>query len=512
MKKYLTLLFMALMVTILTMGTGIRVQASTPKTGNISFVGIAAKVPDVNAVSIKIQNKPTKPMVKGTELKLRVKISPAAAKNSKIIWTSSKKKVASVTSKGIVRAHKKGTTVITASVDGTMKKVSFRLRVINSIKLKKIRITGGKQVYVGKTLQLSTVLSPRNTTDQDIQWSSGNKSVATVDKYGKVTARKKGKVTITALEKSSKKKATYRITVKKIPVTGISFAQSNVRSMEVGSKMTLAMYVTPMDATEKKIIWKSSDKTAATVDKNGTVTALRPIECVDITATSADNKNLSCTWTLKITLTDGFITEKMLDDLDLATIKKVMFVAHPDDESFWGGAHLLEDEYLVVCITHGWNVGRRSAFADVMHTTNDKYLILSYPDARKQLPGGRYETDMLTTCRGALQKDVERVLSYKKWDMVVTHNPIGEYVKYHHQQVSKAVTDGFNDILGDSSELWYFGRFYAADKNPGEQIDPELLMIKNRMMSRYYATASGAIMAFGHMVPFENWIPASEWE
>lgn len=40
----------------------------------------------------------------------------------------------------------------------------------------------------------------------------------------------------------------------------------------------------------------------------------------------------------------------------------MMITAHPDDETLWGGGHLLEGEYLVVCMTHGWNEKRRTAF------------------------------------------------------------------------------------------------------------------------------------------------------
>ena len=42
-----------------------------------------------------------------------------------------------------------------------------------------------------------------------------------------------------------------------------------------------------------------------------------------------------------------------------------------------------------------------------------------------------------------MQKDIETILSYKNWEQVVTHNPTGEYGKYHHQQISKLVTKGF---------------------------------------------------------------------
>lgn len=46
---------------------------------------------------------------------------------------------------------------------------------------------------------------------------------------------------------------------------------------------------------------------------------------------------------------------KDLSKIDLNKAKKLMIVAHPDDETLWGGAHLLEDDYLVVCITCGPN-------------------------------------------------------------------------------------------------------------------------------------------------------------
>ena len=64
-----------------------------------------------------------------------------------------------------------------------------------------------------------------------------------------------------------------------------------------------------------------SNKTSATVDENGTVTALRPIETVTITAVYKTNPALTCSWNLKITRTKGYITKQMLDNLDLTSIK-----------------------------------------------------------------------------------------------------------------------------------------------------------------------------------------------
>lgn len=74
------------------------------------------------------------------------------------------------------------------------------------------------------------------------------------------------------------------------------------------------------------------------------------------------------------------VTAADLDALDLDGYDKVMFVAHPDDDLLWGGRHLIEDDYLVVCMTRGNDPVRSAEFKSVMEATGDKYLILSYPD------------------------------------------------------------------------------------------------------------------------------------
>ena len=55
---------------------------------------------------------------------------------------------------------------------------------------------------------------------------------------------------------------------------------------------------------------------------------------------------------------------------------------HPDDESYWGGAHLLEDNYLVVCITNGDNSVRHKEFFNALQYSGDEGVILEYPDIK----------------------------------------------------------------------------------------------------------------------------------
>jgi len=63
-----------------------------------------------------------------------------------------------------------------------------------SVKLNLTFATVGK----GKTIQLAATVSPANTTNKKIVWSSSNKKVAVVDSVGKVKAVGKGTARITA--------------------------------------------------------------------------------------------------------------------------------------------------------------------------------------------------------------------------------------------------------------------------------------------------------------------------
>jgi len=118
-----------------------------------------------------------------------------------IKWTSSNKKVATVSSKGKVTAKAAGKSKITANVNG--KKYTCTVTV-KTPKLNKTKLT----LYTGKTATLK-LTGPKVTS-----WTSSNSKIATVNKKGKITAKKAGKVTITAKAAGKKYKCTVTIKVK----------------------------------------------------------------------------------------------------------------------------------------------------------------------------------------------------------------------------------------------------------------------------------------------------------
>ncbi len=85
----------------------------------------------------------------------------------------------------------------------------------SKIEAKSVKMSKTKaSLKVGETTTLKATIKPKNVTDKTVTWKSSNKKVATVDKNGKVTAKKKGTCTITAVT-SNGKKAKCKITVKK---------------------------------------------------------------------------------------------------------------------------------------------------------------------------------------------------------------------------------------------------------------------------------------------------------
>lgn len=174
--------------------------------------------------SLSIQIKSTKvsgkslPVTKGQSYTLKAVVSPktTAAENAKVKWSTSNKKVATVSSKGKVKIKATGTVKITAkTADG--KKATVTLKAKKAVvKVSKLTIKGNKQMKVKAKQTLKATVSPITAKNQKVTWKSSNKKVATVSSKGVVTAKKKGTVTITATTKDgSKKTAKIKITVKK---------------------------------------------------------------------------------------------------------------------------------------------------------------------------------------------------------------------------------------------------------------------------------------------------------
>ena len=116
-----------------------------------------------------------------------------------------------------------------------------------------------------------------------IEWTSSDKSVATVDATGMVVAVSAGEADITASVTDSEMSAVCKVTVK-VAAKDITVPDNLDVKLNDGNETTVEATVSPADATDVKVSYASTDEAVATVDKDGKVQVLQPGEC-DITTT-----------------------------------------------------------------------------------------------------------------------------------------------------------------------------------------------------------------------------------
>ena len=206
--------------------------------------------------------------------------------------------------------------------------------------------------------------------------------------------------------------------------------------------------------------------------------------------------------------TEGQVTKEMLDELPLSNCTKLMVVAHPDDETLWGGAHLTEGGWFVVCLTNGYNEVRKNEFYEVIKESGNVGLILKYPD----LVGGK-RSDWATS-KPQIAKDLDLLMKYKHWGMVATHNPDGEYGHIHHKMTSRLMTESYyKNCWGNN--LYYFERYYSARRLPSVEASlrkvPQSSVDKKVELLKIYKSQSHVVDEHIDLESYEDLIRASEW-
>lgn len=143
---------------------------------------------------------------------------------------------------------------------------------------------------IGETISLEAKIEPENTTHKDVKWESNNPNIVSVrndEVFGGkavVTALQEGEAIITASVGSIT--ATCKITVNPTKLEGISFDQAE-KTVKEGESFVLTPVFTPENASNKKVIWTSSNQSIATVDQEGKVSTHSFGECI-IKAISED--------------------------------------------------------------------------------------------------------------------------------------------------------------------------------------------------------------------------------
>lgn len=245
-------------------------------------VSVTAKKIDLRMVLL---NKTELSLNVGEAFTLTTTLVPENATVQTILWSTSDPGVATVED-GHVKALKEGSANVLVSVDGKTAKCAVTVNYISvrSITLDKTSVI----LYEGEDATLSASIKPENATYKDITWTSSDPQIATVED-GKVHAIKKGSTTIKA--EANGKSALCQVDVLS-SLTEISLSKSEL-SMGIGETEKLTVILSPKDATLREgITWSSTDESIASVDDNGTVTAIK--EGTATISASVEGKKAEC--------------------------------------------------------------------------------------------------------------------------------------------------------------------------------------------------------------------------
>lgn len=273
------------LASLLSLGSAVITATCEGKSATCSINVVPLVIP-VESVVLNAENIE---MRLGDEVTLTATIKPADATDLTLIWESSNERIVTVlngklTAVGVGEAE---VTVKASNNKSATVSVAVKPIMAESIILNQTSFTGRP----GDTLQLTATVSPSNTTDKTVTWTSSDINVATVDNSGLVSLKAAGTATITAT--AGNKSATCKITVipYTVEVTSITLDKSNIEVKE-GETATLTATIHPDNATDKNVTWSSSDSKIASIT-NGVVTGIS-VGTATITATSSNGKKANC--------------------------------------------------------------------------------------------------------------------------------------------------------------------------------------------------------------------------
>ncbi|MDF2943325.1 MAG: hypothetical protein K0S01_2183 [Herbinix sp.] len=254
------------LVTLLKPGSVSIIATSDDNAKARAICNITIQIP---VVSLALDEK-EKTMYVGQSARLSYVILPNNASTNAVTWTSTNSSVVTVDATGKVTAKNVGTSVIILkSLDGgysvyctiTVKRVATAVKFDET----ELNLKTGEYYYI------KTTLTPKDSTDNNLVWESSETKIAVVDENGKVTAKAAGSAVIMARTEAGGI-AYCKVTVTE-PVDGL-ILNFTEKTIFVGDEFKLKVSVSPSEATQLGVTWKSSNPKIATISAEGEITAL----------------------------------------------------------------------------------------------------------------------------------------------------------------------------------------------------------------------------------------------
>lgn len=211
-------------------------------------------------------------LVSGKSIQLSAVITPQNADNRDVEWSSSDTDIASVSENGLVTGNGFGDAVITCRANDTGQiysscKISVR-QAVTQIMLDQTKVA----MKTGESVKLEAAITPDKDMTFGIYWMSDNEKAATVDSFGRITAVAPGTANIRCMTKDGSNVSGICVVTVLQPVTDIVLSAADI-SLQLGETSRIIPQILPASASNKSVVWSSSNNQVAAVTDSGVVTA-----------------------------------------------------------------------------------------------------------------------------------------------------------------------------------------------------------------------------------------------
>ncbi|HEY9061252.1 MAG TPA: S-layer homology domain-containing protein [Pseudobacteroides sp.] len=242
----------------------------------------------INPVSrIQIREAPKVSINAGSTKQLTAVIEPDDEMTKGVTWSSSDTKVADIDQNGVVTGVKKGTALITVKSKYNVSIKATCTVEVRPVPVRDIRFNVSSIEMLHKsTFTFYATMLPYEAEDKTVSVEVSNSSALkvienvlaqgsgenkiTIEAIGNTVPVNPVTVTVRSKENNSISKA-IEVTIKKIPVTSLSWATKPATEVKVGKSFDLEVNASPNNATNRNnITWSTSDASNKYIELNPT--------------------------------------------------------------------------------------------------------------------------------------------------------------------------------------------------------------------------------------------------
>lgn len=364
----------------------------------------------------------------------------------------------------------------------------------NGNSITNLDIINGDEITLraGHSQQLKIKTEPAGT-EYALSYISADTSIATVSLEGKVTAVKNGKTEITV--SSGDLSDTITVNVKKDIIESLDVSLAAL-SLDGGEEQKVEAKVTPADAKDVKLSWKSADSEVASVDNNGTIKGVNTGETTVTVTDSVTGLSKDIAVTVNgLELPESMKFEKESVTLEKGEVYNSVLRFTPEDITYTGAIYYTSDSS-VASVTNEGVITAKSAgsctieayyendyrlVATMEVTVIDSYVITDQttvpetpaPETSATEPVPDTETDPPASSKpaptpeytGSHKKEVIDGITY--FDGVMIANKTYTLPRSYNPGVQPEAMDAFYDMqaaaASEGISLWILSSYRSYD-------------------------------------------------